>query len=290
MTKTNNPKPTLTAPNWLKKVFRVLELLSPSLTSRLATHLFFTPIRFKTPKNELKFYNTAERSSLKYKGKKVQIYKWGNSKQAVLLVHGWAGRGTQVAHLSESLLAAGYQVYTFDAPAHGHSAGKKTNLIEFGELIAKITQKYTEINSIIGHSMGGTASIYALTQGVTVEKCIVIGTPAYTEWILSSFCDQINVSTRVETLMKNYMERKLNKTFDELNNSSMVQKISTEGLIIHCKDDVDTPFKDAKVIHQNWKNSTLVLTNGLGHRRILKNKEIAQNITDFLKTQTCSTR
>lgn len=289
MTKTNKQKPALTAPLWLKKVFRILEFISPLLASRLASYLFITPIRFKAPLNELKFFKTAKKSTFRYKGKEIQQYEWGDSEKAVLLVHGWAGRGTQIAHLSDALLANGYKVYSFDAPAHGHSAGKQTSLIEFGELITMICNRHPEINSIIGHSMGGTASIFAISQGLDIEKSIIIGTPAYTHWILTAFCEQIGVSQKVEMLMKNYFETKFNKTFNELSNSNMVREINTDGLIIHCEDDVDTPPKDAKIIHQNWKNSTLVLTKGLGHRRILKNKEIAQSIIDFLKTKSCST-
>ncbi len=283
MTKTNKQKPTLTAPLWLKKVFGILEYLSPFLTSRLATYLFFTPIRFKSPISENTLYKSAEKSYLKYKKKKVQIYQWGNSKQAVLLVHGWAGRATQIAQLAKPLIASGYKIYAFDAPAHGRSEGKQTNLMEFTELIQKLTAMHPEIKAIIGHSMGGTASINALVQGVKTDKCVIIGTPAYTEWILTAFCEQIQVSTKVEILMKAYIERKFNRTFKDLNNSSMVKDITSEGLIIHCEDDIDAPVEDASIIHKNWKNSTLVLTKGLGHRRILKNKAIAQSIIDFLK-------
>ena len=55
-------------------------------------------------------------------------------------------------------------------------------------------------------------------------------------------------------------------------------------MIIHCENDLDAPVKHAKYIHKNWKNSTLVLTQNLGHRKILKNKEVSESIIDFLKT------
>ena len=283
MTRSKKQKPTLTAPSWLKMSFRILEFISPFLASRLATYLFFTPIRFKTPVSEIELYQSAKKSFLTYKKSKVQIYEWGNAPQAVLLVHGWAGRATQVAHLAKPLINSGYKIIAFDAPAHGRSSGKQTSLIAFTELIQKISALHPEISVIIGHSMGGTASIHALQQGLKADKCVIIGTPAYTDWILTTFCEQIHVSTQVERLMKAYIERKLDRKFKELNNSSMVKSINTEGLIIHCEDDIDTPVDDATIIHKNWKNSTLVRTKGLGHRRILKNKGIAQSIIDFLK-------
>ena len=44
----------------------------------------------------------------------------------------------------------------------------------------------------------------------------------------------------------------------------MVKSIDTDGLIIHCEDDVDAPVESAHQIHENWKNSKLVLTNKVG--------------------------
>ena len=281
---TQKQKPTLTAPKWLKTVFKLLEICSPFLASRLASRLFFTPIRFKTPAIEQKIYEKAVRSSLMFQKQRIKLYEWGTSNKGVLLVHGWAGRATQVGHLAQPLVDAGFKVYAFDAPAHGYSSGKQTNLMEFTELIKLLVKKNSDIHSIIGHSMGGTASIYGLYQGVKISKCVIIGTPAYTDWILSSFCKQINVSAKVEHLIKTYIENKFNKSFEELNNSSMVKTLKTKGLILHCKDDVDCFYKDAVTIHENWKNSTLVLTKNLGHRRILRNTDTTKTIVEFLKS------
>ena len=260
-----------------------MEICSPFLTSRIASRVFFTRIRFKTPTIERKIYEKAVKSSLMFQEQTIKLYEWGTSSKGVLLVHGWSGRATQVGQLAQPLVDAGFKVYAFDAPAHGHSSGKQTNLMEFTELIKLLIKNNTDIQSIIGHSMGGTASIYGLYQGVGINKCVIIGTPAYTEWILSSFCRQINVSTKVEQLIKTYIENKFNKSFEELNNSSMVKSIESKGLILHCKDDIDCFYKDALIIHENWKNSTLVLTKNLGHRRILRNPETIETIVDFLK-------
>lgn len=277
-------KPLLTPPVWLRRTFALLEILSPLMTSKLATCLFFTPIRFKTPKKEIDLSKKSIKNTIKFKNNKIKVYEWGTADKAILLVHGWAGRATQVAHLAEPLLEAGYKVYSFDAPAHGSSNGKRTHFMEFAGLIFKIKELYPEIESIIGHSMGGTACVYAINQGFEAEKCITIGSPASTLGVLQSFCVQINVSTKVEKLMTDHLETKFQKQFDDLSISTMVKQINTKGLVIHCEDDVDTPVESAHIIHQNWKNSKLVLTKNLGHRRILKNKDVSQTIVDFLKS------
>jgi pimeloyl-ACP methyl ester carboxylesterase len=278
------PTPALRAPNWMRQIFAVFELLSPYLTARLASLLFFTPIRFKAPKHELEFSRNSKTKTIKFKNNKVQFYEWGSAEKAILLVHGWAGRATQVAHLAAPLMKAGYKVYSFDAPAHGNSNGRHTHIMEFSDLIFRIKELHPEIESIIGHSMGGSACVYALTKGFVTKKCIIIGSPSSTKWILKAFCETINVSTTVEKLMRVRIEAKFQKQFDDLSISNMVKTIDTDGLILHCEDDVDAPVESAHQIHKNWKNSRLVLTKKLGHRRILKNKDVSQTIIDFLKS------
>tara|TARA_B110000438_G_scaffold296592_1_gene341526 strand:+ start:53 stop:907 length:855 start_codon:yes stop_codon:yes gene_type:complete len=277
-------KPALRAPNWMRLTFAVFEFLSPSLTARLASLLFFTPIRFKAPKQELEFSRLAKTKTIKFKNNRVQVYEWGTADKAILLLHGWAGRATQVAHLVEPLMEAGYKVYSFDAPAHGNSNGRHTHVMEFSDLIFRIKELHPEIESIIGHSMGGAACVYAITKGFVTEKCVIIGSPSSTKWILKSFCETINVSSRIEKLMRDRLVAKFQKQFDDLSISNLVKTIDTDSLILHCEDDVDAPVESAHQIHEHWKNSKLVLTKKLGHRRILKNKDVSQTIIDFLKS------
>lgn len=277
-------KPVLTAPKWLRKSFAILERFSPFVTSRIATFLFFTPIRFKAPVQEQKHLNAATTKTISYKNNKVKVYEWGESTRAVLLVHGWAGRATQVAHLVAPLMAAGYKVYSFDAPAHGNSNGRHTHFLEFSEIILVLNKQFPDIESIIGHSMGGSACIHAITQGFNPKKCIIIGSPSNIDGVLKSYCEQINVSHNIVKIIKVHLEKKFSQKFEDLSLSTMVKNITTYGLILHCEDDKDAPVESAYEIHKNWNNSTLVLTQNLGHRRILKNKEVAQTIIDFLKS------
>ena len=284
MTTNKEQKPALRAPKWLRVSFSILESISPILTYRIASFLFFTPIRFKAPKLELEYLSAAKTLTIPYKNNKIQIYEWGKSNKAVLLIHGWAGRATQVAHLAKPLIKAGYKVYSFDAPAHGNSNGRHTHFLEFSEIILELKKRFPEIESIIGHSMGGSACVHAITQGFKPKKCITISAPASVDWVLKSYCEQINVSDKVIKNIKAHLENKFAQQFEDLSLRTMVKEINTPGLIIHCQDDVDTPAESAKQIHANWKKSTLVLTKNLGHRRILKNKEVAQSIIDFLKS------
>jgi pimeloyl-ACP methyl ester carboxylesterase len=66
--------------------------------------------------------------------------------------------------------------------------------------------------------------------------------------------------------------------------SSFVSKdISQPILIIHDKNDDDVDVKAAYQINKSLKNSQLMITEGLGHRKILGDKIVIENSIKFLK-------
>ena len=52
------------------------------------------------------------------------------------------------------------------------------------------------------------------------------------------------------------------------------------GLIIHDVDDELAPIQGAEEIYQNWENSCLIITEGLGHS--IPGIEVVELITEYL--------
>ncbi|MCH8300953.1 MAG: alpha/beta hydrolase, partial [Candidatus Marinimicrobia bacterium] len=102
----------------------ILSVLAPPIAVRIADKLFFTPMGLPRPASEMPYYESASHSTMEYDGKKVAVYSWGEGEETLILVHGWASRGTRLGHLAEPLNKKGYRVISFDMPAHGDSEGK----------------------------------------------------------------------------------------------------------------------------------------------------------------------
>ena len=60
------------------------------------------------------------------------------------------------------------------------------------------------------------------------------------------------------------------------------RKIDIPVLVIHDKDDDEVPVSCALHIHQNLKNGELLLTQNLGHRKILGDTEVIQKTINFI--------
>ena len=133
---------------------------------------FLTPRRRLPSEKEQKLIERAEIFSIPTKTIDLTAYAWEEG--AILLVHGWAGRGTQFDRsLVEPLVESGYRVLAFDALAHGKTPGQQTNGFEIADAIATVAEHQSPIDSIIAHSLG-VASILALNRGITIRKIVCL--------------------------------------------------------------------------------------------------------------------
>ncbi len=197
------PKPILVTAKFLQAI-------SLKLVTLFAAKLFTTPLKHKVPKREW----SMETKSIKQRilvpkiKKEIQTYQYGTGSQKVLLVHGWSGRGTQLVKIADRVLEMGYQVISFDAPAHGKSQGKTTLMPEFVASILELEKKYGPFEYAIGHSLGGMSLLNAIKQGLKVKKAVVISSGNIIQDIIVDFTDKLQLKVFVAYRLKDYFEIK----------------------------------------------------------------------------------
>jgi pimeloyl-ACP methyl ester carboxylesterase len=272
--------------------FKLTETLFPSLAGKWTVRLFFAPRKFTRPKWETDLLKDARKRKIQFKsnyklGRHEDYYiryDWDNSGPAVLLVHGWEGRGSQMGHFVKPLLDAGYHVITFDAIAHGDSPGKRTNMLEFAQIIKDIDKEVGGFHAIIGHSLGGTAAGYAVTEGVRTNNLITICSPTTINFIFEAFAQQIHASQKTIHHLAQFLENFTGKKSEDLSFTNFAAKLDTTGYIIHDKHDKEIPYGQALTLHKNWNESQLILTERSGHRRILRDEKIISKIINHIIT------
>ena len=147
MDKQRKDKRGLIIPKWIIYFVKILGFLNSYLCMRFAGYLWTRPIKYKVPEREIPILKSCNTSILKIKSinKKIQFYRWKGKGPKVLLVHGWSGRASNMFCIIERLIEKDYDIYSFDAPAHGNSPSKTTNIPEF---IACINELHLHIKSI----------------------------------------------------------------------------------------------------------------------------------------------
>lgn len=266
-------------------VFPKLEVVAPFLAERYFIKIFFTPLKYPIPEKERAVASQAEKFSVDVDGKKNQCYSWGDG-PVVLLVHGWAGRATQFRSFIPALKSAGFRVVAFDGPAHGNSEGKETNIVEFEQALQKIYAKIGEPEAVIAHSFGGGAVLFSAMRGLRVKKLINIASPTIGDEIIQSYLNAIHGSWKTGNFFKSYIRKKYNKEFDEFTSLYFIHhlKQEIELLLVHDENDKEVKVMHALELKKAYPKAHLLITQELGHTRILKDETVIQQCVTFIKT------
>jgi len=275
---------SLTIPKAIRLTGRLLEFFSPKLAAVFAARLFTTPLKHPTPRREQALERDARQQVIKVVsiGKDVVVYNWGNSPRKVLLVHGWSGRATQLVRFAQCLLASGFEVISFDAPAHGKSPGSTTLMPEFIAAAFEIEKEFGPFEAAVGHSLGGMALLNGVARGLRLERLVTIGSGDVIQDIIDKFIARMELRTSTGTAMRAHFEKKRNEPMDSYSAYRAAQKVKIPVLVIHDQDDAEVPVSCARHIAENLEGATLDITQGLGHRKILGNPEVVKRAGDFI--------
>jgi alpha-beta hydrolase superfamily lysophospholipase len=272
--------------SYIRTKFKLLSHISKRKTAEKAFELFCTPLLKSAGKNRTVF-TWANRIHFTMNGLKVNGFQWNKeAPHKILVLHGFGSTASNFHVYIESMLEKGYQVLAFDAPAHGSSEGSTINAIEYSKMIEIVIELYGPVNGFIAHSFGGIALSLAMEKTPhDINTCIVFIAPA-TETI-----------TAIDSAFKLLQidDKVIRAEFDQIifekggypvkwySIKRAMKNITANILWIHDEDDDITPFSDAlKVKEAGFKNIKFIVTKGLGHRNIYRDKSVQKKVTDFL--------
>jgi pimeloyl-ACP methyl ester carboxylesterase len=267
----------------LRTVYPVMEKVIPGIAFNIAFRLFYTPIRYKTPERELPLQESAKKFTTKINGKRTQFYSWGSEQNPLAIVaHGWMGRATQFYKLVDAFLKRNYHVVGFDGPAHGASAGRESNILEFAEAIGFISEKYGNIHCALGHSFGGVTILNAIEQGTPIDNVVLIATPTIASDIIKSFEEKINASPATGERFLKEVDRRYGIAFEYMSASEIIKRIELKNLLlVHDENDRDVPIAHSRLMKELYPQAHTIFTEGLGHTRILRNDGVVKQILEI---------
>jgi pimeloyl-ACP methyl ester carboxylesterase len=276
-------KPAMAA---IRLLFPLLSAITPNLAASLSLRIFLTPQKHRIPSWEKPYLGTAVCRKIQVAGKSVATYAWGEGNKKILLCHSWGGRGTQLANFINPLVSKGYTVIAFDAPAHGQSAGKQTDMMEYSASINEVIKLMGPFHGIIGHSFGAGNTLFSKRHyGFEVKKIALIGCFAHGSWVTDRFGELLNIPPKTIARMRRILEEKYDDRL-QWNQLDLVEIAKSETapiLIAHDRDDKEIPYANALKFAESCSNKLeMISTDGLGHRRILRDPEVISRICEFI--------
>lgn len=262
---------------------RVLGRIHPRLARRILLGLWLTPwVHPSATKPVHDLAGEFHAWSLESDGTVLHGYA-GGAGPTVVLVHGWAGRGADWRHLASDLVAAGWRVVVPDLPAHGLTPGRRTELFALGQAVAAVLDEERPA-AVVAHSMGFPATVVALEAGAPSPTTLIALAPGRRiAHAVAGFARQAELRPALADQLRRGLEQRFGTdVWDVLDVDRVVPLLEADGLIIHDADDDEVPLSDARRIAASWPGAELVTTDGLGHRRILRDGSVRARIVQEL--------
>ena len=273
-------------------------VFAPERAVAEAVRLFLTPPRRALRPRDREFLAGGEGFVVAMGPTRLSAWRFGPAaRPAVILSHGWGGRGAQLRAFVPALVEAGYQAIVFDHAGHGLSEGRQSSLIDFGRGIGAVAQalqsRGVAIAGVVGHSLGAAAiapflrAVAGDRAGTTVTprrvRSVLVAPPAslvgYSAWIMK----KKGLGEALRARLQSSIERRYGVRWDELEAPRSVASIDAPALVIHDEGDADVRIAAGLAVARAWPGARFVRTSGLGHNAILRDPGVVRDAVDFIR-------
>jgi pimeloyl-ACP methyl ester carboxylesterase len=266
----------------LPKLLAFLSTFAPVLAAKIAFKMFATPVRVPRPESEMQMFHLSKQYFLK---SGMAAFEWGEaSSPLVLLIHGWNGRGTQISAFAKSLVEKKFRVVALDGPGHGISPGKITTPTHYAQFIIDAQRELAPegAHAVIAHSFGGGCSVLATARGLQVKGLVLVASPAFYDRVVGFFGKNFGLNKNSQAAFEELITKAAGMQPQELNVGKIGATLKIPALVVHDVGDNAVNFMSAEAIVAAWPGTRLIKTEGLGHRRILKDQKVISEVADFI--------
>ncbi len=269
----------------LRLGFRALRFLSPDLALRGVERLFSTPRRHSEADAERRIRQQGRPFHFHSNGLRLQGHAWGEG-PAILCLHGWEGRGTQFHAFIEPLTKAGFSILAYDQPGHGGSQGRRSGPREWAQATQDLVAKVGPIHGLVAHSLGAAGAAVAMDHGLCVPRAVFLAPPANPDPFYRQLLSHLGFPEAEHPAAFLAYARRTGLPPERIRLQSLAPGLSVPLLVIHDRRDREVPLSDGEAIASAWPAATLLTTEGLGHRRILREPSVIDQAIGFLKQGT----
>jgi len=266
----------------------LLEKVAPRLTSEILWRVWRTPRKPRAiSATVLPVMDLAQQERSRIAGHDLALYRWGSGPRVVLLVHGWEGRASDFAPIVRELQSRERTIIALDAPGHGNSSGKRTNVIDYGTVLAELAGRFERLEAVVSHSVGTPSVAAAVGNGLTADRFVSISGVATLSNLVTTFCRALRVPESMEERVRTRIEdRVFNGDRTIWSRYSAAQSpfpAESPVLIVHDRADRMVGFSEAGALaHAHGGVNRMLATEGLGHSRILAADLVLDEILAFL--------
>lgn len=286
----------------LRAGFRLISSAAPGLAARVGAQVMFRTTRRARAAWERALLAQGRRFEVLTPWGPLPAWSFGEG-PVVLLVHGWNGRGSQLGAFVEPLVKSGHKVILFDAPGHGDASGTSSSLVHFADAVEAVIDAvrpvFGRVRAVIAHSMGGPATVVAMSRfakrrpteteralaelRLPAERFVFIAPPIDVRDFIAGFARLVDLGDESRALLGRHIERRFGVALADLAAPALARGLSGPLLVVHDAEDREVPLSRGRRLAEAWRGARLVVTEGLGHVRILGDAGVIERVSDFVR-------
>jgi pimeloyl-ACP methyl ester carboxylesterase len=201
---------------------------------------------------------------------------------AVLLVHGWEDDNSLWAPLIDALIDRDRALIVLDLPAHGFSEGEWGLGPQAADGIAAVAAALGPVDAIVAHSFGCGGALLAISEGLIVDRLVMIAPPLRraNRWL--RYAEKLEVSQDVAFAARSIYEERIGPARASFDFRAELTELDAHLLVIHSTDDERMPLSDSQEVVPSCRRGKLVVVDGLSHRRTARDPAVIARIADFV--------
>lgn len=245
-------------------------LAAPHQASKKAVQIFSKPPKPLVRDKERSFLDTARQLRSERNGQSIMEYHWGDEQgPLVLLSYGWAYNAGRWRYFVPALVDAGYHVLAYDPPGHGFASAGLLNIPANAGIIRALLDTYGPAHTIVGHSFGGSSSVYALydlPRALHPRRMVIMASFSYAPRVFKQYKKTLGLWSPLYWSMVRDFENRIEKPLHHFDFALMSAELDhIEALLIHDPADSVTPYAETLRYHDFWSGSHLYSPKEGGH-------------------------
>lgn len=208
---------------------------------------------------------------------------------AVVLAHGWSSHALRMMPFAEPLLQQGYDLLLYSARSHGESDPYPyCSLAQFAQDVTAavgFARGRAPQVALLGHSLGGAASLVAAADGIPVLGVASVAALAHPARLTLELLQAQGLPAEfVMRQTRRQVEQLIGRGFVSLAPELRIAEVDQPVLLIHGSADEVVPVDHFHAIRSRaGSNVDAMLVEGAGHDSIKQHPLVQQAIAAFFR-------
>lgn len=266
---------------------RTLTPLEGSRDPKEAFIRFNTPVRIGVARREAEVLGRGREVELPFverdfPGPALKGHWWGSHGPVVLLAHGWSARAATMTAFVDPLLEQGCQVFALDFPGHGDSPGSLCNGYMVSRAWLRAEKEFGPFHGAITHSFGSIGINLFMLNGGGLKQVVHIASFNSVSQRFYEFCLALQFSGQETAEFMGLADDYFGPgRLEEIQVDRICGGFRAQGLLIHDEGDGEILVEASREVASAWPRAELLVTQGLGHFRIIRDKSTVARASEF---------